>query len=80
MGGNPETIVDGVTGFLVDPESPEALAQGMFRALCLPEAERQRMSAAAQLHIEKHFCQETMVARYEHMFRSTLENRPENKE
>src|SRR5271170_1517946 len=33
VGGIPETILDGVTGFLVDPDSPEALARVMLRAL-----------------------------------------------
>jgi glycosyltransferase involved in cell wall biosynthesis len=74
-GGIPETILDGVTGFLVDPESPEALAQGMLRALCLPESDKRRMSAAARAHIQQNFNQETMVARYEQLFQSILRKR-----
>jgi glycosyltransferase involved in cell wall biosynthesis len=76
-GGTPEVIQDEITGFLVDPESPEALAQGMLRALRLPEPERQRMSAAAQAHIQQHFRQETIVARYQQVFQSVLHDRTE---
>ena len=75
VGGIPETILDGVTGFLVDPESPEALAQGILRALCQPDSEKQRMSAAARAHIQQHFNRETMLARYEHVFQSLLQKR-----
>ena len=70
VGGIPETILDGVTGFLVDPESPEALAQAMLRALCLPESQKRRMSAAARAHVEHQFNRATMVAHYEKIFQS----------
>jgi glycosyltransferase involved in cell wall biosynthesis len=75
VGGTPETILDGVTGFLVDPESPEALAQGILRALCQPASEKQRMSMATRAHIQRHFSRETMLARYEHVFQSLLQKR-----
>jgi glycosyltransferase involved in cell wall biosynthesis len=70
VGGIPETILDGVTGFLVDPESPKALAQAMLRVLFLPESQKRRMSAAARVHIEQHFNRATMVASYEQIFQS----------
>jgi len=54
----------------VDPESPEALAQAMLRALFLPESQKRRMSAAARAHIEQHFNRATMVASYEQIFQS----------
>jgi glycosyltransferase involved in cell wall biosynthesis len=77
VGGIPETIIDGVTGFLVDPESPEALGQAMLHALCLPESQKRRMSAAARAHIEQHFNQATMVAHYEQIFQSMLQRHVE---
>ena len=76
-GGIPETFRDGVTGFLVDPESPEALAQACFSALCLPESEKRRMSAVARAHTQQHFNRETMLARYEQVFHSLLQKRAE---
>jgi glycosyltransferase involved in cell wall biosynthesis len=33
VGGTPEMVTDGVTGILVEPESPDALAAGLVRAL-----------------------------------------------
>jgi len=77
VGGIPETILDGVTGFLVDPESPEALAQAMLRALCLPESQKRRMSAAARAHIEQQFSRATMVAHYEQIFQSLFRRQAE---
>jgi glycosyltransferase involved in cell wall biosynthesis len=73
VGGIPETILDGVTGFLVDPDSPEALAQAMLRVLFLPESQKRRMSAAARAHIEQQFNQATMVASYEQIFQSMFQ-------
>ena len=77
VGGIPETILDGVTGFLVDPESPEALAQAMLRALCLPESQKRRMSAAARAHIEQQFNRATMVAHYVQIFQSLFQRQAE---
>ena len=77
VGGIPETILDGVTGFLVDPESPEALAQAMLRALCLPKSQKRRMSAAARAHIEQHFNRTTMIAHYERIFQSLFQRQLE---
>ncbi len=79
VGGIPETILDGVTGFLVDPESPAALAQAILRALSLPESQKRRMSVAARAHIEKHFSRAMMVAHYEQVFQSLLQRQGEQK-
>ena len=43
LGGIPEQIIDGITGFLVPLQSPEALAHRMVELCCNPEL-RQRMS------------------------------------
>lgn len=72
VGGIPETIQDGVTGVLVDPESPEALADGILRVLHLSEPERRRMSAAAQEDVRQQFNHEKTLARYEEIFQSIL--------
>jgi glycosyltransferase involved in cell wall biosynthesis len=73
VGGIPETILDGVTGFLVDPESPKALARAMLRALSLPESQKRCMSAAARTHIEQRFNRATMVAQYQQIFQSLFQ-------
>ncbi len=47
VGGVPELVEDGVTGILVPPRNPEALAQGILR-LAKDADLRQRMGKAAQ--------------------------------
>lgn len=58
IGGNmdatPEVIVDGKTGYTVDPTSPEAIVQAVSRLL-EDDAHRQRMGEAAIAHVEREF-------------------------
>jgi glycosyltransferase involved in cell wall biosynthesis len=55
VGGNREILKDGITGFIVPPKSPEALAQAMLRLMNLSQEERQRMGEAARRHVEMNF-------------------------
>lgn len=49
-GGIPEAVIDGETGFLFPPGSPEALVQSVLRARCNPGlARRQAERAAARV-------------------------------
>ena len=73
VGGLSEVIEHGVTGFLTEPGSPRALADGLAHALRLPPAERQRMRAAAAARIRRHFDHDRTVAGYEVLFRSLLD-------
>lgn len=75
VGGLSEVIEHKVTGFLVEPESPAALADGILAALQLPVERKQRMSAAARKRIGQHFAQERIVARYEQLFQSLIGRR-----
>lgn len=54
VGGIPELIVDGVTGFVTPPNDASAVAAGLDRILTDP-ALRARMSAAARTRAESHF-------------------------
>jgi glycosyltransferase involved in cell wall biosynthesis len=74
VGGLPEVIDEGVTGVLVEPESPEALANGMIRVLRLPLGDRQHMSAAKR-RIEHDFAHQSTAVRYERLFDSLLRTR-----
>jgi glycosyltransferase involved in cell wall biosynthesis len=73
VGGLPEVIEDRITGLLVEPESPEALAEAMLRALNLPAGLKQRMSTAARDKIRQQFGYERMVGSYEELFQSLLQ-------
>lgn len=61
IGGNRdaarEVIRDGVTGYLVDPTSVEAIAAAVGRLLT-DVALRETMGRAARLHVEQHFSYE----------------------
>ncbi len=53
-GGIPEAVRHGETGLLVDPESPDAVAEAI-RTLLRDPAEAQRLGAAGRAAIERHF-------------------------
>ena len=59
-GGIPEAIVDGQTGFLVDPDRPEQITERI--ALLLDDDERRReMGELARNHVESRFGVERMM-------------------
>lgn len=53
-GGIPDAIVDGVTGLLVDPQSPLAVAGGLERLLRDPEL-RARLGVAGKARVQQRF-------------------------
>jgi glycosyltransferase involved in cell wall biosynthesis len=54
FGGPREVVVDGETGFVVNPYSTETLADRLIRLLT-DESLRQRMAAAGRARVEQHF-------------------------
>jgi glycosyltransferase involved in cell wall biosynthesis len=72
VAGVPEVIEDGVTGFLVEPEAPDALADALLRGLQLPIVERRAMGTVAKRRVAEHFSHERTVAGFEGLFRSLL--------
>jgi glycosyltransferase involved in cell wall biosynthesis len=69
VGGNPEVVVDGVTGLLVPEAAPDQLAAAVLRVLRAPE-EGQRMGRAARQRAEELFDVRRMVAEYEDIYMS----------
>jgi type III pantothenate kinase len=63
-GGPSETVIDGVTGFLVDPRDDAALAARTLDLLRDP-ARRAQMGAAGRQHVEAHFSIDGMAARFQ---------------
>lgn len=61
VGGVPEMIDDGVTGYLVPPRDPERLADRLVRVLSDPEAAR-RMGIAGRRRVEEEFTLTRSVA------------------
>jgi len=72
--GNPELVVDGVTGFLVPPRDAEGLANRIL-ALLQDENLRKRMGAAGRRRIEEKFTIEKMVSETERLYEELLVKR-----
>jgi glycosyltransferase involved in cell wall biosynthesis len=60
-GGIPEVVRDGITGLLVPPRDPAALAGAVVRVLKDP-ALAQRLGAAARAHVAAHYSVAAMTA------------------
>jgi glycosyltransferase involved in cell wall biosynthesis len=72
LGGIPEVIVDGETGFLFAPGDADALCDALLRVLALSDAERARMSAQARGHIRQNFSMDAVAERYIEVYRQVL--------
>jgi glycosyltransferase involved in cell wall biosynthesis len=70
-GGNPELIEDGVTGVLVPPEDPTAMASALLELLQDSEA-RRAMGLAARARVEREFGIQKCVRRYEQLYARVL--------
>jgi len=62
-GGARETVEPGVTGWLVAPGNPEALAQALGAALALTPEERFALGRRAREHVRRNFDTALMAAR-----------------
>jgi glycosyltransferase involved in cell wall biosynthesis len=62
-GGARETILPGVTGWLVPPRDPAALARAIDEALNLSENQRGLLAKRAMAHVAGRFTREKMCAR-----------------
>jgi glycosyltransferase involved in cell wall biosynthesis len=75
VGGNREIVLDGVTGFLVPPRNPEALARAMLRIMDLSDEERKEMGKRARKHIEFKFNLDRVVDLWEILYYELLEKK-----
>jgi len=69
VGGNPEAIVDGETGLIVEPRDPGALARAIV-ALLEDPARRARMGEAARRRVSDLFTVGRMIEAYEKLYSS----------
>ena len=67
VGGTPEVVVEGETGLLVPPSSPDELAQAILNLLQDSELRRQ-MGEKARQRIKQHFDIRQMIAKYENLY------------
>jgi glycosyltransferase involved in cell wall biosynthesis len=61
-GGALETVIEGVTGWLVPPDDPRALAEGIRTALSLGTEARVRQAALARARVAERFTKARMCA------------------
>jgi glycosyltransferase involved in cell wall biosynthesis len=74
VGGNPEVVINGETGWLVPPRCPGELAAAILRVYCDPESGR-RMGLAGRRRVESHFDVCRMVSTYESLYLGILYHR-----
>jgi glycosyltransferase involved in cell wall biosynthesis len=74
VGGTPEVICQGVTGYLVPPGDPSALAERLIE-LCSNEALRRRLGEAGRKYMQDHFSFEAQAQAYQRLL-TELVNRP----
>jgi L-malate glycosyltransferase len=73
VGGIPEVIEHGVTGFLHDPEAIGEMAESAVRLLTDAELHA-RVAHAACRRVRQQFCVERVVPMYEQCYRAALES------
>jgi sugar transferase (PEP-CTERM/EpsH1 system associated) len=71
VGGNPEVVVDGVTGFLVPPKESQKMADAIVKLLHNPEL-AQKMGEAGRRRVEEKFSLERMVKEYKDLYEECL--------
>jgi N-acetyl-alpha-D-glucosaminyl L-malate synthase BshA len=74
VGGLPEVIADGVTGFLCDPEDLEGMARRGIEVLTSWPM-RARISAAAAADVRRRFSTDIIVPQYEAFYEEVLAGR-----
>lgn len=68
VGGVPELIRDGDTGFLVPPRDTGALAAAMTRLMETPPAQRREMGERGRRHVEENFSVGAVTDEWESLF------------
>ena len=71
VGGNPEVVVDGETGWLVPAGDAQALAAGIVE-MCHGREAWQAMGLLGRRRVEQHFDIRKMVGQYESLYRELL--------
>ena len=75
VGGTPDVVRDGETGWLVPPEEPAALAEAIVSALSQPEERARRAQLGREL-VARNYSSDAMIDRIEDLCRSTHQGHP----
>jgi glycosyltransferase involved in cell wall biosynthesis len=71
VGGLPEAVEHGVTGYLVNPSDSTALAEAI-KDLLLDHPKRRRMGQASRDRMREVFSVDRLISDHEEMFRGCL--------
>jgi len=71
-GGARETIIDGQTGWLVEPGNEEQLAKAIGQALDLNKDVRQKMAESAMKNVRENFSKDSMCAKTLDVYREVF--------
>ena len=72
VGGIPDIVLHGETGYLVPPREPSALASAMMKMVALSGTERQRLGTRGQVHVRNNFAIEGVVDTWEQLYDDLL--------
>ncbi|QPK65693.1 TIGR03088 family PEP-CTERM/XrtA system glycosyltransferase [Methylomonas sp. LL1] len=67
VGGNPELVLEGQTGYLVEKENPIAMAAAMLEMI-MDDERRKQFGAAAYQRARREFSIDSMVASYQQVY------------
>jgi glycosyltransferase involved in cell wall biosynthesis len=76
VAGTPEEIIEGETGFMIQPGDRDAIADRLIRLLTDPTL-RANMGAAGRSRVEKHFENEVVTARLIELWRKAISSKGE---
>lgn len=76
VGGNAEVVLDGITGWVVEPGSPSGLADAMRKLECAPADARRSLGKAARAHCQQTFRFEAITQRWIELYSRYLSDRP----
>jgi glycosyltransferase involved in cell wall biosynthesis len=74
VGGIPEVIIDGETGFLVPPKDPQAIAEKVIFLLKNPQIAKE-MGEKGYQRIKENFTQERLAREYEKLYEELLKTK-----
>jgi glycosyltransferase involved in cell wall biosynthesis len=62
-GGSTETVINGKTGWLVEPNDPSSLAETLNVVLNLTDAKRNNITKSANQHIQENYSKQLMCTK-----------------
>jgi len=77
VGGNPEIVEHGVTGWLVYPNTPEAFSEALIKLITSPET-CIKLGCKAREEVKKRFSLRRMVEEYENLYLKLLNRKADN--